>query len=65
MTRFSCCEICDRNPTCGVDCGSCEPGPPEEMATGCARCHGMGRVYTSEGTADCPCATQHKGKSNE
>lgn len=25
MTRFYCCEICDRNPTCGVDCGSCEP----------------------------------------
>ncbi len=22
--RFSCCEVCDRNPTCGVDCGSCE-----------------------------------------
>ncbi len=21
---FSCCEVCDRNPTCGVDCGSCE-----------------------------------------
>lgn len=32
MTRFSCCEVCDRNPTCGLDCGSCE-GPPEEMAT--------------------------------
>lgn len=28
-SRFSCCEVCDRNPTCGVDCGSCE-GTPED-----------------------------------
>jgi hypothetical protein len=25
MTRFYCCEVCDRNPSCGVGCGSCEP----------------------------------------
>ncbi len=23
MTSASCCEVCDRSPTCGVDCGSC------------------------------------------
>lgn len=23
--KFSCCEVCDRNPTCGTDCGSCAP----------------------------------------
>lgn len=22
--KFFCCEVCDRNPTCGVDCGSCD-----------------------------------------
>lgn len=22
----------------------------------CSRCHGLRRVYTSEGTADCPCS---------
>ena len=33
MTRFFYCEVCDRNPMCGVDCGSCETGPAEEMAT--------------------------------
>jgi hypothetical protein len=64
--RFSCCEICERSPTCGTDCGSCE-GPPEEMATlavrgsyphgstVCDQCHGLGRIYTPEGTADCSC----------
>jgi hypothetical protein len=31
MTKFSCCEVCDRNPTCGTDCGSCDVpmGAPE------------------------------------
>lgn len=33
-TKFSCCEVCDRNPTCGVDCGSCE-GPPEAVPHVC------------------------------
>lgn len=23
--RFSCCEVCERSPTCGNDCGSCDP----------------------------------------
>lgn len=23
MFRSSCCEVCDRSPWCGVDCGSC------------------------------------------
>ena len=23
--KISCCEVCDRNPTCGNDCGSCDP----------------------------------------
>lgn len=23
--RFSCCEVCDRSPYCGNDCGSCDP----------------------------------------
>ena len=23
----------------------------------CVRCHGFGRIYTSEGTADCSCST--------
>ena len=31
VMRFYCCEVCDRNPTCGVDCGSCEsPAEDEE-----------------------------------
>ncbi len=25
MTTSFCCEICWRNPTCGNDCGSCDP----------------------------------------
>lgn len=30
--RGGCCEICDRNPTCGVDCGSCETDEtPDEI----------------------------------
>jgi len=24
VKRFFCCEACWRNPTCGVDCGSCD-----------------------------------------
>lgn len=26
----SCCEVCFRNPTCGVDCGSCIESIPDE-----------------------------------
>lgn len=25
IARFSCCEVCDRSPYCGNDCGSCKP----------------------------------------
>lgn len=31
MTRFYCCEVCERNPTCGNDCGSCEGETREEL----------------------------------
>lgn len=30
--RPSCCEVCDRSPTCGVDCGSCDQSREDIMA---------------------------------
>lgn len=38
---FSCCEVCDRNPTCGVDCGSCE-------VEDCPECGGYGFYSLSD-----------------
>lgn len=32
MTRYMCCEVCERNPTCGVDCGSCDATEQDEPA---------------------------------
>lgn len=32
MTRSFCCEVCDRNPTCGNDCGSCDESREDLMA---------------------------------
>lgn len=39
MTRFSCCEVCDRAPYCNVGCGSCE-----EERGNCRACDGTGKI---------------------
>lgn len=52
----SCCEVCDRNPTCGNDCGSC-------ALDVCPTCK-LGRYYRETGVVELPnecCAVYYFG----
>jgi len=43
--RPSCCEVCDRSPYCGVDCGSCEVECDCGECAECVSNHALAQLF--------------------